>query len=94
MGSRSVRTHFLQATLCEVERGLFHVSYLTDTADSMVLGLPAYQVATCAADAKQQIEARAQNCGFDTVVWDYAHEVPPLLSEQAAETAPAISATG
>ena len=84
MGSRSTCTHFLQATLCEGERGLFHVSYL---ADGAVPGLPTYQVGTCAADAKQRIELEAKNFGFQTVVWSYADVVPASLPDCAAGSA-------
>ena len=87
MGSRNICPHFLQATLCEVERGLFHVSYLADAA---VHGMPTYQVGTCAADAKQRIESEAKNCGFETVIWDCAHIVPDLVPNCIAGSAPAI----
>jgi hypothetical protein len=87
MGSRILCGHFLQATLCEVERGLFHVTYLADTA---VPVLPSYQVGTCAADAKQRIESQAKIYGFETVVWDYPHGVPVLAPDRAAGSGPAV----
>jgi hypothetical protein len=76
MGSRRLPGLVLRATLCEIERGLFHVSYRSDIAEWDVHELPAYQVGTCAADAKQRIEAQALVSGFETVLWDSALYVP------------------
>ena len=79
MGSRRVPGQVLRATLCEIERGLFHVSYQSDVAEWGAQELPAYQVGACAAEAKQRIEEQAQGCGFETVVWDYALFIPTSL---------------
>jgi hypothetical protein len=70
----------LSATLCEVERGLFYVTY---TLDSVGLGkhlLPRYQVGISASDAQQRIERRARECGYETVVWETAPVHPSALS--------------
>jgi hypothetical protein len=71
MGSRRSRGPFIQATLCEIERGLFQLSYRTGNAALRVDELPIYQVAASADDAKRRVEVRAMQCGFDLVVWDY-----------------------
>jgi len=70
MESKRSRTHVLRAALYEVERGLFQISYRTDTATRAVHELPIYQTGTCAMEAKQRIDESAQECGFDLVVWD------------------------
>jgi len=72
---------FLRATLCEVERGLFHVNYRTDTAAWDVHELPRYQLAGNAFDAKRRIESAARGCGFGIVLWDDAIHVAPPLPE-------------
>jgi hypothetical protein len=75
----------LSATLCEVERGLFYVTY---TMDSLALGkhlLPRYQVGTCASDAQQRIEKRARECGYEAVVWESAPADASVLSLPVAE---------
>jgi hypothetical protein len=75
----------LSATLCEVERGLFYVTY---TIDSAALGrhlLPRYQVGACASDAQKRIEKRARECGYVAVVWEAAPADPSALSMPAEE---------
>jgi hypothetical protein len=62
--------------LCEIERGLFHVSYRTDAVAGDLGSLPVYQLGTTAADARQRIEETAQRCGFDTVIWDHPAAAP------------------
>jgi hypothetical protein len=80
----------LRATLCEIERGLFHVSYRSDATEWDVHELPAYQVGGSAAEAQQRVEARAQRCGFDTVLWDYALFVAASLPDPAGDAVPPI----
>ncbi|MGD0103698.1 MAG: hypothetical protein ABSC06_06635 [Rhodopila sp.] len=70
MESKRSQTNVLRAALYEVERGLFQVSYRTDTARRAVHELPIYQTGTCAREAKQRIDESAQECGFDLVIWD------------------------
>jgi hypothetical protein len=75
----------LRATLCEVERGLFYVTY---TMESAALGkhlLPRYQVGTCASDAQQRIEKRARECGYEVVIWESMPTDPSALSLPAEE---------
>jgi hypothetical protein len=81
MGSRRLRAQILRATLFEIERGLFHVSYRTDTAEWVGHEMPAYQTGTSASDARQRIEARARGYGFESVVWDLEPDVPAILQE-------------
>jgi hypothetical protein len=80
----SKRGQVLRATLCEIERGLFHVSYRSDTADRRVGELPIYQVGASASDARQRIEQWAHGCGFDQVIWIHA---PAELARPAAQPA-------
>lgn len=88
MGSRRMPGRVLRATLCEIERGLFHVGYQSDLAQWGVRELPAYQVGACAAEAKRRIEEQAQGCGFETVVWDYALFMPTSLLDPTETTSP------
>ena len=60
----------LRATLCEVERGLFHSNYRTDTAAADVHEMPRYILAGSTADAMRRIEKAARRCGFELVLWD------------------------
>ena len=80
MGIQLTDRRVLGATLCEVERGLFYVTY---TMDNAALGkhlLPRYQVGTCASDAQQRIERKARECGYEAVVWESAPADPSALS--------------
>jgi hypothetical protein len=94
MEFRVLGTQILRATLCEIERGLFHVSYRTDSADADVSDLPRYQVASSASVARQRIEEQAHSCGFIEVVWDYAPVVTTRLSGSAGDIPPAGLSTG
>ena len=62
----------IHACLCEIERGLFHISYRTGTPDRQTHGLPSYQLGACASDAMQRFEACARIGGYGFVVWDTA----------------------
>jgi hypothetical protein len=68
----------LQATLCEIERGLFYVTYpdLEFAADAAELS--AYQVGANAAEVKWQVERSAHLLGYETVVWHDANN-PPIF---------------
>jgi len=70
----------LSATLCEVERGLFYVTYAMDSVGLGKHLLPRYQVGSCASDAQQRIEKRARECGYAAVVWEAAPADPSTLS--------------
>ncbi len=60
----------LRATLCEVERGLFRVSYRMEGAGLGKHHLPLYQLGTCASEARLLIEQQVREAGFASVVWD------------------------
>jgi hypothetical protein len=75
----------LSATLCEVERGLFYVTYAMDSAALGKHLLPRYQVGTCALDAQQRIEKTARECGYEAVVWEAEAAHPSALSVPAEE---------
>ena len=51
MGIQLQDGRVLSATLCEVERGLFYVTYAMDSVGLGKHLLPRYQVGTCASDA-------------------------------------------
>jgi hypothetical protein len=82
----------LRASLCEVERGVFYATY-TDCESTLEADeLSAYQVGTCAAEAKQIFERGAQNLGYDTIIWTETIVVPLFasLTRAAAQEPPAI----
>jgi hypothetical protein len=70
MGSKMAEERMLHATLCEVERGLFHVTYRMEGAGLGKHHLPLYQLGTCASEARLLIEQQARECGYASVVWD------------------------
>jgi len=97
MEPRHLGVQTLRAALCEIERGLFQVSYHSDSAGAggpewVLRTLPTYQTGTCASDAKQRIEERAQGCGFEMVNWDDVGVFPALLLGSADEVAAATTA--
>ena len=71
MRSASMNGRMLHASLCEIERGLFHISYRIDTAEWEEPDLPLYQVDGSVVAAQQHIEQRALELGFDAIEWDY-----------------------
>jgi hypothetical protein len=75
----------LRATLCEIELGLFSVSYRCDAPARLLHDLPIYQVAACLSDAERKIELRARACGFDTVIWEHSLMAPAHLQHLADE---------
>jgi hypothetical protein len=87
MGIQITEGLTVRATLCEIERGLFHVTYSVDGAGPGRHYLPRYQVGTCASDAKQRIEQRAQECGYETVIWEPTLAHPSLVRSPAKESA-------
>jgi hypothetical protein len=72
----------VRASLCEIERGLFHASYRAGAPGPWAMPaarlqhLPVYQVARCAAEARQIIERNALAIGFDGIDWDEDVPVP------------------
>ena len=87
MGIQLQDGRVLSATLCEVERGLFYVTYTMDSAGLGKHLLPRYQVGTCASDAQQRIEKRARECGYEAVVWEEAAPADPSALSLPAEEA-------
>lgn len=82
MATGCPQDRILAATICEIERGLFHVSYHMAAIEQ---DLPIYQVGACAAEAQGRIEQMAKARGFDVVVWDHELVDPTLLLHPAAE---------
>jgi hypothetical protein len=70
MGSQMIEERMLHATLCEVERGLFHVAYRMEGTGLGKHHLPLYQLGTCASEARLLIEQQARENGYTSVVWD------------------------
>jgi hypothetical protein len=70
MGSKIAEERTLHATLCEVERGLFHVTYRMEGAGLGKHHLPLYQLGTNASEARLLIEQQARERGYAAVVWD------------------------
>jgi len=68
----------LRATLCEIERGVFYVTYPGSASDTDELVI--YQTATSAADAKLRIELNARALGYDTVIWKQTIIAPMFAS--------------
>lgn len=66
----------LHATLCEIERGVFYVTYPDMDLAAATGELAIYQVGASAADAKQQVEQHAHALGYETVVWNDANVAP------------------
>lgn len=66
----------LHATLCEVERGLFQISYRAEKGDRDVRYLPPYEVGACPADARHRIEQDASLYGYVAIIWDSAFPEP------------------
>jgi hypothetical protein len=86
-GNKHGRT--LHATVCEIERGLFYVTYPSHALEAAVLDLPTYGLGTCASQVKQWIEKSIYAFGYATVMWDDVLVLPP--SHSPAPT-PAVSA--
>ena len=83
----------LRATLCQVECGLFHINYRTDTGAPDAQELPRYQLGASALDAKRKIERVARRSGFAVVLWDDATVVAaPLGGGEMAAAATAVAA--
>ena len=88
MESRRAGAQTIRAALCEIERGLFHVSYHpgsegADGSEWDMRALPAFQTGRSASEARQRIEETAQGCGFAMVSWDCAAVIPALLRSAA-----------
>jgi hypothetical protein len=79
MGSRGRYGLELRATLCEIERGLFQVTYHIRRSASNAKELPTCQVGNCEADARQRIEQSALALGYETVIWEERHVARPVF---------------
>ena len=91
MESERLRQRVLRATLCQVECGLFHINYRTDSIAAEMHDLPRYQLGANASEAKRRIERTARKCGFSMVQWDDAMVVAAPLT--GAEVPVASGAT-
>jgi hypothetical protein len=82
MGGTIRHKRTLHAALCEVECGVFYVSYPDSDLDTDKL--TTYQVGTSAADAKQRIELTARALGYETVIWQQTVIAPLFASHGKA----------
>ncbi|HEY0183468.1 MAG TPA: hypothetical protein VGC09_11735 [Rhodopila sp.] len=80
----------LCATLCEVERGLFHVTYRSDPVDPGILDLPRYQLGGSGFEARQHIERLARTLGYNVVVWTAPFGAPGPFGDPAVEGSPLV----
>jgi hypothetical protein len=87
MGIQTTEGQMLHAALCEIERGLFYVSYSADDVGLGKHSLPRYQVGTGAPDARRRVEQHAYECGFKAVIWEAPLGGPGLLPSPAREAA-------
>jgi hypothetical protein len=78
MGGAIVSTRTLYAALCEIECGVYYVSYLG--SDPGTERLATYQTGTSAADAKRRIELNARALGYDDVIWKQTIVAPLFAS--------------
>jgi hypothetical protein len=84
----------LRATFCEIERGLFYVTYPSHALEAELLELPTYGLGTCAFHVKQRMEESIRAFGYETVIWEDALVLPqshslapaPTVSGHASET--------
>ena len=88
MASQIVEEQILQATLCEIERGLFRVAYRLSGFGPGIQYLPRYQVGTSALDAQSRIEQCARECGYSSVVWEVPLTPPPRARSAAYKRVP------
>jgi hypothetical protein len=84
MGSKIPEERTLYATLCEVERGLFHVSYRMEGPGLGKHRLPLYQLGTSASEVRRLIEQQAREHGYASVVWDSLLPDTPIHRTQSA----------
>lgn len=80
----------LYAALCEIECGVFYVSYQGCDPDTDKLAT--YQTGTSEADARRRIEFIARALGFDAVIWKQTITAPLFASHgKAAGRQPAMT---
>ena len=90
MSASNRRSRTLRATFCEIERGLFYVTYPSHALESDILELPTYGLGACASQVKQRMEKSIQAFGYETVMWEDAFVLPQSHSPVPI---PAVSAT-
>jgi hypothetical protein len=90
MAASNKHSRTLRATLCEIERGLFYVTYPSHALESKILELPTYGLGACASHVKQRFEKSIHAFGYETVMWEDALLLPRSHSPASI---PAVSAT-
>jgi hypothetical protein len=90
MAASNRHSRTLHATFCEIERGLFYVTYPSHALESDILELPTYGLGACASHVKQRMEKSIQGFGYETIKWEDALVLPQ--SHSSAPT-PAVSGT-
>jgi len=78
MGGAVVSRRILSAALCEIECGVFYVSYPDAGLGSDRLAR--YQTATSEADARRRIEFNARALGYEAVIWKQTITAPLFAS--------------
>ena len=81
----------LRAILCEIERGLFYITYPGDKPQSHILDLPTYSLGRSASEVKLVMEGNIRALGYETILWEDGIVVPPTQSYGPAKP---LSATG
>jgi hypothetical protein len=74
----------LQASLCEIERGLYCATYSIRPVNAV--GLPMFQLAKSAAEAKDRIEKTVRDQGYKMVIWTDALVPPGASTTSRRET--------
>jgi hypothetical protein len=90
MTDSSERGRTLRATLCEVEHGLFYVTYPGHVSESELLELPTYGLGASAIHVRQEMEKSIRTFGYETVIWEAA---PVFPQPPAPVSIPAVAAT-
>jgi hypothetical protein len=90
MAARNKHGRTLHATVCEIERGLFYVTYSSQALEADILDLPTYGLGTCASQFKQWMEKSIHAFGYATVMWDDVLVLPSSHSPAPTPAVPAI----
>jgi hypothetical protein len=67
----------VRATLCEIERGLFYITFIACGPGSDLNDVSQYQVVASAAEARRRIEEECFALGYAKVIWADVLVVPP-----------------
>jgi hypothetical protein len=92
MTASNRRSGTLRATFCEIECGLFYVTYPSHALEPDVLELPTFELGTCASHVKQQMEKSIQAFGYETVEWEDTLVFPQSHSPTPTPAVPATQA--